>query len=135
MAGEIEGTDIGVAVETTPGGGIYANIGGISTSSFAFNHAIIDITNKSTAGWRSILPEAGLKTVDVSLECLFSSDANFDIMKAAFNTGALLNYQIARGGELITGAYKIASWSESYPDNDKVTVSVTLNSSDEVTIV
>lgn len=135
MAGELYGTDINLAVETTPAGGTFADIGGVTTQSLTMNAALVDITNKSSAGWRLLLAGKGLRTVDISASVVFSSDANFLIAKAGYESQALLNYQISRGGELITGAFKIASWSETQDDNGAIVVALTLNSSGEVTIV
>lgn len=132
--GTIDGVDAGLAIETTPGGGIFADIGGITTNGMTINNGVIDITNKSSAGWREIHAGQGLQSVDMSLECVFNSEANFAIMADANLSQALLNYQYVRGGKSFTGAYKIASWAETSPDNEKLTVSVSLQSSGEVVV-
>lgn len=132
--GAINGTDAGLAVETTPGGGTYADIGGITTNSMTFNNGLIDITNKSSASWRELLPLEGLQSADITAELVFNSDANFDIMKASFLAKTALSYEYARGGETLSGPFMIASWAETSPDNDKLTVSVSLQSQDAITI-
>ena len=53
-SGTIDGVDVGLAVETTPSGGVFADMGGITTNSMTINNGVIDITNKSSAGWREI---------------------------------------------------------------------------------
>lgn len=133
--GAINGTNAGLAVETTPGGGTYADIGGVTTNSLTFNNGLIDITNKSSASWRELLAGEGLQSADITAELVFNSDANFDIMKASFIAKTALSYQYARGGETLTGLFMIASWAETSPDNDKLTVSVSLQSSLELAIV
>lgn len=132
--GTIDGTDAGLAVETTPGGGTYADMGGITTNSLTINNGVIDITNKSSAGWREIKAGAGLQAVDISLECIFNDETNFLIMEAANINQSLLGYQYARGGKTFTGTYKIVSWAETSPDNDKLTASISLQSSGEVVV-
>ena len=126
-SGTIDGVDVGLAIETTPSGGVYADMGGITTNSMTINNGVIDITNKSSAG-------QGLQFVDMSVECIFNSEANFLIMEAANLAQSLLNYQYVRGGKTFTGAYKIASWAETSPDNEKLTASVSLQSSGEVVV-
>ena len=77
----------------------------------------------------------GLKTLDVGLELVFNSEVTFLAMKDIFTAAAEANFQIARGGEVIEGAFMIPTWSEATPDNDKITVSVSLQSQREWTIV
>lgn len=132
--GTIDGVDVGLAVETAPSSGVFADIGGITTNSMTVNNGVIDVTNKSSAGWREIHAGQGLQSVDMSVEVVFNADTNFLIMEAASTTQALLNYQYARNGKTFTGAYKIASWAETSPDNEKLTASISLQSSGEVVV-
>ena len=133
-SGTVNGTDAGLAVETTPGGATFADIGGVTTNSMTYNNGVIDITNKSSDGWRCIMDGEGLQAVDISVELLFSSDANFLIMEAYSQGQTLAGYQYARGGKTFTGDFKIASWAETSPDNDKLTVSASLQSSGAVVV-
>ena len=134
MAGEINGTDVGLAVEATPGGAVFADIGGITTNSMTYNNGAIDITNKSSAGWRELMDGEGLQAVDISAELVFNSDANFVIMEDYGLNQTIAGYQYARGGKTFTGDFKITSWAETSPDNDKLTVSTSLQSSGAVVV-
>ena len=133
LAGVLNGTDVALAVETTPGGGTYAAVGGLVSNSFTANNGAIDLTNKSSASWRDIMASEGLQSVDLSAEIIFSTDTNFAIMKASASAKTILSYQIARGAAIVEGLFYITSWAEAAPDNDKVTVSVSLQSSEAVT--
>jgi predicted secreted protein len=132
-AGTIDGSDVGLAIETAVPD-TYADIGGITTNSMTINNGVIDTTNKGTAGWREIMDGAGLQSIDMTLECVFNSEANFILMRDANLSQTLTNYQYVRGGETITGSFKIASWAETSPDNDKLTASVSLQSAGEPVI-
>lgn len=132
--GTVNGTDAGLAVEAIPAGGTFADIGGITTNGMTFNNGLIDITNKSSASWRELQVGEGLQSVDITAELLFNTDTNFAIMEASFLAKTALLYQYARGGKVFEGAFMIASWAESSPDNDKITVSVSLQSTDVVTL-
>jgi TP901-1 family phage major tail protein len=132
MAGELNGTDVGVAIDAT-GGGTFADIGGITTNSFTLNNGAIDITNKSSASWRELLAGEGLQSVDLTFECLFSSDAAFANVKTSALAKTILPYQIVRGSDTLQGSFMITSFAETSPDNDKVTASVSLQSSGPVT--
>lgn len=133
LSGTLNGTDVVLAVEDSPGGGTYTNVGGVISNSFTANNGAIDLTNKSAAGWREIMAGAGLQSVDISAEIIFSSDTPFGLMKTSSDAQTLLSYRIARGSDVLEGLFKIVSWAETAPDNDKVTVSVSLQSSEAVT--
>ena len=128
LTGVLNGTDVKLAVETTPGGGTFADVGGLISNSLTANNGAIDITNKTSNSFREILDGEGLQSMDISAEIIFSTDTNFAIMKAGYTAKSNLLYQVARGSEVVEGEFYIASWAESAADNDKVTVSVSLQS-------
>ena len=132
--GAINGTSVLVAMEDTPGGGTFTAIGGQVSHSMTINNAVIDITNKSSASFRELLDGEGTQSLDLSLELIFNSEATFDKFKAAANDKSSNTYQIARGSELIEVPMIIASWAESSPDGDKITASVSMQSSGAWTI-
>lgn len=132
MAGELNGTDVGVAIDITDTG-TFTDIGGITTNSFTLNNGAIDITNKSSASWRELLGGEGLQSVDLTVECLFSSDSAFEAMKTSALAKTIKDYQIARGSATLEGGFMITSWAESAPDNDKLTCSISLQSSGAIT--
>jgi TP901-1 family phage major tail protein len=133
LTGTLNGTDVALAVETTPGGGTYANVGGLTSNSFTANNGAIDLTNKSSGSWREIMDGEGLQSVDISAEIIFCDDANFKIMKDSARDKTTISYQVARGAEVLEGSFYIATWTETATDNDKVTVSVSMQSSGAVT--
>lgn len=102
------------------------------TNSFTLNNGAIDITNKSSASWRELLGGEGLQSVDISAELLFNSDTAFQAMQSSAATKTIKAYQIARGSSVLEGNFMITSWAETAPDNDKLTVSVSLQSSGAV---
>lgn len=133
MAGEINGTDVGLGVELVPLGGTFGNVGGVLSQSITGNNGVIDLTNKSSAGFREIMAGEGLQSIDLSAEVIFSTDANFILMKDSWLAQTLLNYELIRGADKLAFAAKIASWAETHPDNDKVVVSISLQSSGTIT--
>ena len=133
LAGAMNGTDVALAVEAVPEGGTFGVIAGIVSNSTTFNNGAIDITNKSSASFREIMAGEGLQTLDISGEFVFSSDLNFEIMRTSYLEKSILLYRIPRGTEVLQFAAYITSWSESSPDNDKHTVSISMQSSGPIT--
>ena len=62
----------------------------------------------------------------------FSTDTLFQVVKSSYLAKTILNYEIARGGETISGGFYTTAFNEASPDNDKVTASITLSSSEAV---
>ena len=132
MAGELNGTDVVLAIETTPGGGTYAAVGGLTANSLTLNNTPIDITNKSSASWRTLLAGEGLQTMDITGEMVFNTDTAFAQLKALALSKAFASFEIDRGGEALTVTCMVASWAETSPDNEKLTATVSLQSSGAV---
>jgi|TARA_R110002153_G_scaffold4163_2_gene19981 predicted secreted protein len=132
MAGELNGTDVGVALDSN-GNGTFVDLGGIISNSFTLNNGAIDITNKSSASWRELLSGKGLQSAEISIECIFSSDLVFGQIKAISGTKEYKDFRIARGAAIINGEYMVSSFAETAPDNDKLTATFTLMSNGATT--
>lgn len=127
--GAKNGTNIFVAVEDTPGGGTFTMIGGQVSHSMTLNNTIIDITNKSSAQFRELLDGQGNQSIDITLELTFNSETSFGLIKASARDKTQLLYNIAYGDETLAVTMQIASWAETSPDSDKLTASVSFQSS------
>lgn len=132
MAGEINGTNIGIGIDDA-GTGTFTNIGGINTQSFTLNNGAIDITNKTSQSYREILDGEGLQSLDLTIEVLFSSDTAFNAVKASALAKTIKPYQIDRGGQVLSINGYITSFAETHPDNDKATASISIQSSGAIT--
>ncbi len=132
MAGELNGTDCLLAIDVADNATFVA-IGGLTTNGLTLNNTAIDITNKGSASWRELLGGEGLQAIDITGEMQFSTDSAFDAMKTQALAKTLKAYEIARGSETVTGTFYITSYAETAPDNDKVTATVSLQSSGPVT--
>ncbi len=129
LTGTINGTDVQLAVESAPASGTFNAVGGLVTNSFTLNNGAIDVTNKSSASFREVMAGEGLQTLDLSAEVIFSTDANFAIVKASALAKTILSYQVARGAEVLTVDLYITSFVETSPDNDKHSASISFISS------
>lgn len=127
--GAQNGTNIFLAVESTPGSGTYTMVGGQTSHTMTLNNTIIDITNKTSQQFRELLAEEGNQSIDISLELTFCSETAFDAVKAQARAKTQLSYQIAYDTEVLTVTLQVASWAETSPDSDKLTASVSFQSS------
>jgi predicted secreted protein len=133
LTGSINGTDVQLAVESAPASGTFNAIGGLVTNSFTLNNGAIDITNKSSASFREVMAGEGLQTLDMSAEVIFSTDANFALVKSSALAKTVLAYQVARGSEVLAVNLFITSFAETSPDNDKQSASISFISDGAIT--
>lgn len=134
MAGEQNGTNVLVAIEDTDNPGQYLIIGGQTSHTLTLNNNPIDITNKSSNSFRTLLEGEGLQSIDLSLELVYNSDVAYGRLRAAADTKESRNYRILIGSNtVLEGAFMIATFGETSPDNDKLTNSVSMQSSGQFT--
>ncbi len=135
LLGALSGSNTFIRVKTATD---WLTIGGQTSHTQTSNNTAIDITCKQNGGQRDILPDAGLQSMDVTSELIFSNDTAFNFMKAASISRSIETYQIIKGntGDLVLDEFNaiVVSFAETAADNDKVTASVTFNSSSDWSI-
>lgn len=62
---------------------VYTEMTGVRATSIAFNGNPVDITTKTSGGWRELLPGAAVTSVDVSVSGIYDSAGT--ILKQAIN--------------------------------------------------
>ena len=116
-------------VETTPGGGSYALIGGSSSHTLSINNEQVDVSDKDSSRWKELLA-AGDRSLSLTMSGFVSSDANFAIMAAAAVADTILNYKLYYGNsKTITGAFHIDSLEYTGERNAGQAFSCTLTNS------
>jgi len=115
-----------------PGGGM-TQIGGQNSHSLTLNNGLIDITTKDSASYRELLVDEGTQSVDLTLDLTFNSESTFASLRAAAGSKADYPFQInmPAGNMAFTGM--VASFADTSPDGDKLTASVSIQSTGTVT--
>lgn len=101
---------------------------GILSKDIKFNGEAIDITGDDDSGWRALLSEAGVMSIDVSFEGV-SKDAT---LRAAAVTESRMMTDVSLvfpNGDAVTGNFFLASYSEKGETNDAIKFSAELQSS------
>ena len=120
-------------VETTPGGGTYATIGGSSSHTMTLNNEQVDVSSKDSNRWKELLA-AGDRSLTISMEGFVSDDANFEIFRIAARDDVILNYTLLYGdSDTIVGAFHIDSLEVNGARNEGQSFSATLTNSGEPT--
>lgn len=112
----------------------YTTIAGLRSTSITMNDEAVDITNKDSAGVRTLLAQGGVNSMSVSGSGVFTDVAVDGTLRSAFNAGSFSSYQIVIPDfGTYTGTFMVASLEYAGEYNGEVTYSVTLESSGAVT--
>jgi len=110
-------------------------IANMRTTRFQINNEIIDITDKDSAGWRTILDLAGRKSVSASVEGVMTDSTTLDAIMTRSHSGTVMPYGLVWGdSDLLDGSFKITNFSAEGPYDAEQTCSFNLESSGSPTL-
>lgn len=95
----------------------------------------IDISNKSAGDWICLLDnELAAKQVVIAGTLVYNSDASYETVKAEAFTGKQDDYSIkfTPSDEALAGKFVPTGMSDALPQGDKVSTSISFNSTGEV---
>ena len=111
----------------------WQTVAGLKTTTFAINHATIDVTNKGSAGWRELLGGAGVTSVSIAGAGVFNGSASEAKLSADALAGALDAYQVVfDSGGKFAGTFQITKLEYAGDYNNERTYTVALESSGPV---
>jgi hypothetical protein len=132
MAGELNGT----ACLLYKGVAGTEQLVGQMEMSVTYGGTPIDISNKSYADWLvSLDGELAGKQVVIAGTLVYNSDATYEAVKSEAFTGTQDDYTFKFGSsaEALAGKFVPTGMSDAVPQGDKVSTSISFNSSGEVT--
>ena len=119
------------------GGGpeAFTTVAGLRESSFTLNGETVDVTNKDSAGWRTLLAGAGTTSMSVSGSGVFEdNDTTYISLETAAAAKTLDNYEIVfESGDKWAGAFQVGSVGRAGSHNGEVSYDLTLESSGAIT--
>lgn len=129
-----KGRDLLLKVFDAATGG-YVTVAGLRSRKLAFNAAQVDVTDAESAGrWRELLAGAGVNRASLSGSGLFKDAASDALVRAAFFSGDILNWQvIIPDFGAVTGLFQIAALEYSGQYNGEVLFDLSLESAGELT--
>lgn len=105
-------------------------LAGVRTKTVTINNEAIDVTSDDDGGWRTLLEDAAVNSVDISVEGVIRND----VLRNAFFNGTVIDetsLEWEDGGEA-TGDFRVQGYSETGAYNDAITFSCTLASTGPV---
>lgn len=124
---------IGADPADAPSADSYTTVGGLRSTSISHSEEAVDVTNKDSSGFRTLLANGGVQSVSISGSGVFTDSASESTLKDAFGASSFSNYQvIVPDFGTYAGKFMISSLEYAGEYNGEVTYSVTLESSGEV---
>lgn len=124
------GAENGTGIYVLMGG---TQIGGQNSHSLTLNNQIIDITNKSSASVRELLPDEGTQSVDLTIDLTFNSETTAAALRVAAGAKSDEAFTIVMPAGTMAFAGMIASYADTSPDGDKLSASVSIQSTGAIT--
>lgn len=122
-----KGAALLLKINTT--GTTYVTVGGLRSTSITLNDESVDVTNKDSAGNRTLLADGGVFSLSVSGSGVFTDVTTEETMRATMNSATFKNFQILIPDlGTYTGAFQLTSLEYSGEYNGEVTYSVSLES-------
>ena len=106
-------------------------IGAVVSKSISINNEPIDVTTDDDSGFRTLLPESGVRSIDISVEGVLKRD---ELVMDAAGNGATLIQPVEiefPSGMTIGGYFRLNSYDISAETNGRVQFSGTLQSTGE----
>ena len=111
----------------------YSTVAGLKTTQLSINGEVVVITNKSSAGWRELLPNAGVRSVSVSGAGVFTGSAAETRLKANALAGTIDDYQLSfESGERLQGKFLLTRLDYAGDFNGERSYTLALESSGAV---
>ena len=113
----------------------FTTIGGQKTTTMTFNNQEVDITNKDSGGWKTLLEGAGTQSVTISGSGVFDDGAVIDAIETRKVAGTISNYRLVFGnGDYYQGAFLITSMERGGNHDGEETYSISLASSGAIAL-
>ncbi|WP_339862208.1 phage major tail protein, TP901-1 family [Paremcibacter congregatus] len=114
----------------------FAVIGGMRSTSLRINNETVDVTNKTSGGWRELLSGAGIRHVSLSGGGIFTDSAAENLLKAKALTSSVDNYEVVfESGGKFTGGFQVTSLEYTGDYNGERSYALSLESSGVVSYV
>ena len=113
---------------------VFSTVAGLRTTQLSINCEAVVITNKSSAGWRELLPGAGVRSVSVTAAGVFTGSAAETRLKSNALAGTVDDYQLVfESGEQMQGKFLLTRLDYSGDFNGERAYTLSLESSGAVT--
>ena len=112
---------------------VFVTVGGLRTTRFTLNNEIVDSTNKDSGAWRMLLDGAGIRSMSIAGNGIFTDAVSEETMRGYAFANSVGNYELTFGnGDKLAGAFQITSYERGGNYDGEETYSLTLESAGAV---
>jgi len=112
------------------------NITALTETSVSINNEQVDITNKDTGGFRTLLENAGVRSVEITASGRLDDGSSASQLRGYAVANTINTFSLFyEDGSTVEGLFAISSYSNDGSEGDAMNYSVTLQSSGQVTFV
>jgi len=133
-----KGRELLLKIRTATGPDVFTTVAGLRTTSLQMNEETVDVTNKDSNGFRTLLDGKIVQSMSLSAEGVYQDDSTFAKLRTVFLAGTNEEYQLVLPGAsagaagTFEGAFRITSLETTGDYNNEVGFSVSLESSGEI---
>ena len=107
----------------------FTTVGGLRTTGFTHNNQTVDASNKDSGSWRTLLEDAGIRSVTISGTGVFTNAASEEAVRLIAMNNQIKNFKLSFGnGDSMTGPFHITSYQRAGNYNNEETYSLSLAS-------
>lgn len=129
--GAIDFTDTGSGTHTVHG---ITTLAGMRSTAFTLSNEMVEITNKDSAGARSLLANAGVQALSLPAAGVFTDAAIEEIVRGYAFADSINRFHLFLGnGDTLSADFKVANYERGGEYNGEETYSLTLESSGSIT--
>lgn len=105
-------------------------LAGMRTTGFTINNEQVDITNKDSAGWKTLLEGAGTQSITITAEGVFTNAAVEHTVRGYAFANSINSFGILfPDADYFDGSWAITNYQRTGTHNGEETYSLTLESS------
>lgn len=114
--------------------GAGGTIAGVRVTSFTINNGQVDITNKDSSGWRTLLSSAGTRSVEISVNGVVDNGTTYETFQSNATGDTFATYQLVYGdADAIEATFQVSNFQATGGFDDEQTFQATLLSSGAIT--
>ena len=111
-------------------------IAGLQVTGLTINNEMVDVTTKSSNGWRALLQQAGVQSLTLTANGTAESDAGFETLQGYAQVNSINTLNMIYGdGDTIEGLFQITKFDISGAYNKAQQFTITIESAGQPTFV
>jgi|SRR5665213_1443498 len=112
----------------------YQTIGGLKATSMSVGNEVVDITTKDEAPWKTLLANAGIRSVALAGSGVCKDTVAEDLARTFAFSGAQSNFELTdQAGDTCTGAFLVTKFEWTGAHNGAQEYSISFESTGVVT--